>query len=31
MEWPFEDMVTVPIRWQKNEGLGKVLQKAVIL
>ena len=29
MEWPLEDLVTVPARWQNLEGLGKVLQKAV--
>lgn len=29
MEWPLEDLVTVPARWQNLEGLGKVFQKAV--
>lgn len=29
MEWPFEDLVTVPARWQNLVGLGKVFQKAV--
>lgn len=29
MEWPLEDLVTVPARWQNLEGLGRVFQEAV--